>query len=191
MKEKTRKQLLEGARIVFVRKGFADTTMVDIARESGRGRRTLYCYFPNKRVLLRAVVEEEMNHILDILQAIVNKDIPADQKIMEFVISRLNNVRHSILRNGSLRSDYIRYMRVIGSVRNQCEKREILLIEQILQQGVHEGLFRVENTHYMATIIHYTTKGLEAPYICGELDSNDHYRMLERTARKIIFGALR
>lgn len=191
MKERTRKELLEAARRLFVRRGYDCTTMMDVASAAQKSRRTLYYYFPSKRVLLRSVVEEELNHIFDVLQAVVDKDIPADQKIMEFVISRLNNVRHSIFRNGSLRSDFVRYMRAIESIRNHNEKREIHLIEQILLQGIHEGLFRVENVHFMATIIHYTTKGLESPYIRGELGGVENHALLERTARKIIFGALR
>lgn len=194
MKDRTRKQLLEAARVLFIQQGYDGTTMSAVALQAGKGRRTLYYYYPNKRLLLRSVVEEEFNRILTVLEAIVEKDIPAEQKIMEFVISRLNNVRHSIYRNGSLRSDYMRYMRTIDSIRNQNEKREIDFIERILLQGIHEGSFRVENVHFMATIIHYTTKGLENPYVRGELggpSNSSSVLLLERTARKIIYGALR
>lgn len=190
MKDHTRKQLLEAARTLFVRQGYEDTTMLAVATAAGKGRRTLYYYFPNKRLLLRAVVEEELNRILTVLEAIVEKEIPAEQKIMEFVISRLNNVRHSIFRNGSLRSDFMRYMRTIESIRNRCEKREIRFIEQILIQGIREGSFHVDNVHFMASIIHFTTKGLEGPYVRGELGGDTNAQLLERTARKIINGAL-
>jgi hypothetical protein len=142
-------------------------------------------------LLLRSVVEEELNRILTVLEAIVEKDIPADQKMLDFITHRLNNVRHSVFRNGSLRADFMRYMRTIDSMRNRSEKREIRFIEQILMQGIHEGTFRVENVHFMATIIHYTTKGLENPYIRGELGGESSYQLLERTARRIIYGALK
>jgi AcrR family transcriptional regulator len=191
MKERTRKQILEAARMLFVRQGYNATTMINVAREAGKGRRTLYYYFPNKRLLLRSVVEEELNRILTVLEAIVEKDIPADQKMLDFITHRLNNVRHSVFRNGSLRADFMRYMRTIDSMRNRSEKREIRFIEQILMQGIHEGTFRVENVHFMATIIHYTTKGLENPYIRGELGGESSYQLLERTARRIIYGALK
>ena len=191
MKDRTRKQLLESARYLFIHQGYEGTTMSAVAEGAKKGRRTLYYYFPNKRILLRAVVEEELNRILTVLQAIVEKDIPADRKIMEFVISRLNNVRHSIFRNGSLRSDFMRYMRTIESIRNRCEKREIRFIEQILIQGIREGTFHVDNVHFMATIIHFTAKGLESPYVRGELGGDENSQLLERTASKIIFGALK
>lgn len=191
MKDQTRQQLIEAARTQFITKGFDDTTMVDIAVASGRGRRTLYYYFPSKRSLLRAVVEAELNRIINILEAVVEKDTPAQDKIVEFVASRLNNVRHSIFRNGSLRADFTRYMRTIDSIRAQSENREIALIERILLQGIHEGTFHIENLHFMAQLIHYTTKGLENPYIRGEIAGSNDKNMLERTAQKILMGALR
>lgn len=191
MKDQTRQQLIEAARTQFITKGFDDTTMVDIAVVSGRGRRTLYYYFPSKRSLLRAVVEAELNRIINILEAVVEKDTPAQDKIVEFVASRLNNVRHSIFRNGSLRADFTRYMRTIDSIRAQSENREIALIERILLQGIHEGTFHIENLHFMAQLIHYTTKGLENPYIRGEIAGSNDKNMLERTAQKILMGALR
>ena len=105
--------LIEAARVLFTRNGYDHTTMSDIAREANKGRRTLYMHFPSKEVLLRRVIEMELDKILDVLRAISEKDIPADRKIMEFVFSRLNNVRHSVFRNGSLRADFTRfYLRI-------------------------------------------------------------------------------
>lgn len=192
MKDQTRTQLIEAARILFIRQGFDATTMGEVAQVAKRGRRTLYYYYPNKKVLLRAVAESELGRIYDVLEAVVEKDIPANDKLVEFVITRLNNVRHSIARNGSLRSDPALFLRVVESARNRSESREIALVERILMQGIHEGIFHVENLHYMAQVIHYTTKGLEKPYVRGDISSGYHdMRMLERTARKILQGALR
>ena len=183
--------MIETARTLFVKKGYDLTTMSEVAEATGKGRRTLYYYFPSKKMLLRAVVTTEMDRILDVLEAVVYKDEPADDKMVEFIISRLNNVRHTIFRNGSLRSDFMRFMRTIDSIRNQCEKREISLIEEIIVQGIHENIFHVDDVHFMATVIHYTTKGLENPYIRGEIAGGNDRVMFERMARKIINGALR
>lgn len=191
MKDQTRQQLIEAARTQFITKGFDDTTMVDIAVASGRGRRTLYYYFPSKRSLLRAVVEAELNRIINILEAVVEKDTPAQDKIVEFVASRLNNVRHSIFRNGSLRADFTRYMRTIDSIRNRSEKREIALITAIIEQGIREGTFEVDDVSFMASLIHYATKGLENPYIRGEIAGTGDKRVLEHTARRILLYSLR
>ena len=59
MVSKTRERLIEVARQLFVRKGVENTTMLDIANASDKGRRTIYTYFKNKREIHQAVIERE------------------------------------------------------------------------------------------------------------------------------------
>jgi len=191
MKDQTRQTLIEAGRTLFITKGYDDTTMIDVAEQAKRGRRTLYYHFSSKKELLQAVVETELDRINHTLEAVVNKDTPAADKMVEFIVSRLNNVRHAIFRNGSLRADFSRYMRAIDSIRAKCENREIALIERILLEGIHEGTFHVENLHFTAQLIHYCTKGLENPYIRGEIAGGNDTQMLQHTAHKIILGALK
>ena len=187
---KTTNVLFEAARVLFTRNGYDHTTMTDIAREAKKGRRTLYVHFPSKEVLLRSVIEMELNKILDVLRAIAEKDVSADRKIMEFVISRLNNVRHTIFRNGSLRADFTRFYLTIDSIRRKYDKIEISLIRSILIEGRNQGLFRFDDADVMATLIHYSIKGLESPYVRGQVGSNVEVQILERHARQVILRGL-
>ena len=187
---KTTNVLIEAARVLFTRNGYDHTTMTDIAREAKKGRRKLYVHFPSKEVLLRSVIEMELNKILDVLRAIAEKDVSADRKIMEFVISRLNNVRHTIFRNGSLRADFTRFYLTIDSIRRKYDKIEISLIRSILIEGRNQGLFRFDDADVMATLIHYSIKGLESPYVRGQVGSNVEVQILERHARQVILRGL-
>jgi len=54
-----RRQILEGARAVFLRQGFDAASMGDIAREAKVSKGTLYVYFDSKEELFQAIVEEE------------------------------------------------------------------------------------------------------------------------------------
>lgn len=54
-----RRQIVEGARAVFLTKGFDAASMNDIAREAGVSKGTLYVYFENKEQLFEAIVEQE------------------------------------------------------------------------------------------------------------------------------------
>lgn len=187
---KTTNVLIEAARVLFIRNGYDHTTMTDIAREAKKGRRTLYVHFPSKEVLLRRVIEMELNKILDVLRAIADKDIPADKKIMEFVVSRLNNVRHTIFRNGSLRADFTRFYLTIDSIRRKYDRCEIELIRGILIEGREQGLFHFDNSDVMASIIHFSVKGLESPYVRGQIAGSVDVRTLERHARQVILRGL-
>jgi TetR/AcrR family transcriptional repressor of mexJK operon len=68
-----REQVLEGARRVFLREGFAASSTDAIAREAGVSKRTLYSYYPSKEDLfaevLRALtVENPRTRVLDFVR---------------------------------------------------------------------------------------------------------------------------
>ncbi|MDE3026935.1 MAG: TetR/AcrR family transcriptional regulator [Paracoccaceae bacterium] len=52
-------QVLDGARIVFMRDGFDGASVDDITREAGVSKATLYSYFPDKRLLFMEVARAE------------------------------------------------------------------------------------------------------------------------------------
>ena len=54
-----RRQIVDGARQVFLAQGFEGASMNDIARAAGVSKGTLYVYFENKERLFAAIVEEE------------------------------------------------------------------------------------------------------------------------------------
>jgi AcrR family transcriptional regulator len=54
-----RRQILDGARAVFLAQGFDAASMGEIARAAGVSKGTLYVYFENKEQLFEAIVHEE------------------------------------------------------------------------------------------------------------------------------------
>jgi AcrR family transcriptional regulator len=54
-----RRQILDGARTVFMDLGFDGASMGEIARSAGVSKGTLYVYFADKNRLFEAIVEEE------------------------------------------------------------------------------------------------------------------------------------
>src|SRR4051795_9551492 len=56
-----RRQILDGARKVFLDLGFDGASMGEIARAAGVSKGTLYVYFADKSRLFEAIVEQEMS----------------------------------------------------------------------------------------------------------------------------------
>ncbi|MGA7482471.1 MAG: TetR/AcrR family transcriptional regulator [Bradyrhizobium sp.] len=54
-----RRQIIDGARKVFLDRGFDGASMGEIARAAGVSKGTLYVYFADKNRLFEAIVEEE------------------------------------------------------------------------------------------------------------------------------------
>jgi AcrR family transcriptional regulator len=59
-KELMREQLVNAAAEIFAAKGFAATSMADIANTLGLGRSAIYHYFANKEAILRELIEQEV-----------------------------------------------------------------------------------------------------------------------------------
>src|SRR5579863_6741866 len=54
-----RRQIVDGARAMFLAQGFDAASMNDIARAAGVSKGTLYVYFKNKEELFEAIVQQE------------------------------------------------------------------------------------------------------------------------------------
>ena len=57
-----RRQVIEGAREIFMSVGFDAASMNDIARAAGVSKGTLYAYFDSKEALFEALIREERAH---------------------------------------------------------------------------------------------------------------------------------
>ncbi len=192
MAQKTRERFIEVARQLFARKGVENTTMNDIASASEKGRRTIYTYFKSKRDIYNAVVEQETDIALSQLRAIVAKHIPADEKLTEYVDVHFETMKEVVSRNGSLRAWFFRDVRKVDRARRIVSRKETILLQQILTQGVTEGLFDVDNIARTALVITKTMQGLDVPYIRDDIsETGVDKEQLCKTFASILLTGLR
>ena len=191
-KSKTRELLIDAARQVFARKGIERTTMNDIATASQKGRRTLYMYFKSKEEISTIVIENEMERLYEMLEAVEKKDLPADEKLISFIYARLDAFKSAVTRNGSLRANFFHDSWHVAKVRKGYNLQEIALIKKILNSGIKEGIFKIPNVETTALIIHYSLKGIEVPYIRGLLgDSPDNITQRKSSVINLIFNGIK
>lgn len=62
--------LLDAATVLFVTRGYADTSLSDILDRAGGSPNTLYRYFGDKQGLFRAMLEQRCGRLLDRLDAV-------------------------------------------------------------------------------------------------------------------------
>jgi AcrR family transcriptional regulator len=97
-----RGQIIEGARRVFIEKGFEAASMNDITREAGVSKGTIYVYFANKEELFEALIEEERGTIF---------------KNMYDLLDRADNLRETLVKYGKVLSLKITSAKVIQAQR--------------------------------------------------------------------------
>lgn len=169
MVSKTREKFIEVARQLFARKGVENTTMNDIASASSKGRRTIYTYFKSKTEIFNAVIETETNKILSRLRLILSKPISPEEKFREYVATRFDAMKDIVGRNGSLRAGFFRDVRKVERAQRLIAAKEVALLGDILEEGVKEGVFKVDNIRKQAIIIIHSVQGLVVPYIRNSL----------------------
>lgn len=188
---KTRNLLIDVARQLFAKLGVENTTMNDIAIASHKGRRTLYTYFNNKNEVYQAVLESELEQMHTSLQAVAAKDLPADEKLLLFFKTRFEIVKMVVARNGTLRADFFRDIWRVQNARKAYDKKEIVVIKDILDKGVESGVFEMPDTQAIAEILHHALKGLELPYIRGQYNSSENSATNSDNIGYLIFEGIR
>lgn len=187
---KTRAKLVDVARQLFAKKGVDDTTMNDIAVASKKGRRTLYTYFKSKEDIYMAVVESELEMLSDAMEQVAKKDITPDEKILKLIETHLDSIKMVVYRNGTLRAGFFRNIWRVEAVRKNFDAKEIKLFKQVLAEGKDKSIFDIDNVDIIADIVHYCIKGIEVPYIRGQIAEELDDEAGWAYVAKIVFGAL-
>ena len=187
---KTRAKLVDVARQLFAKKGVEDTTMNDNAIASKKGRRTLYTYFKSKEEIYMAVVEAEIEMLYETLRKVAQKDISPEKKILELIFTHLETTKTIVYRNGTLRADFFRDIWKVEAERKDFDIKEVALFRKILQEGKDSGVFDIDDVEITASILHFCIKGIEVPFIRGQIAEELDDETSWRYVKKIVYGAL-
>ena len=165
MASRTKDKLIDVARQLFAHKGVENTTMNDIASASDKGRRTIYTYFKSKTEIFNAVVNREAQSIIERIADIPSMPISPEEKLMNFIFSRFEAVKGVVGRNGSLKASFFLDVRRVDRIRRVNKHKEIVLLKEILNEGVQQGAFRIKHVDKTAEILLMAMQGLDLHYI--------------------------
>ena len=186
---KTKKQLVDVARQLIAKQGIDDTTMNDIALASKKGRRTLYTYFKSKEDIYFAVIESELDMLIETMKVVANKDMSPDIKILELIYTHLDAIKEVVHRNGTLHADFFRDIKKVERARMRFNYNEKLIFRKVLLEGVEKGVFDVEDVEVYADILHCCVKGIEVLYIRGRIGKGKDSSTMKRYVKNIVIGA--
>jgi len=73
-REARREHILAAARRCFMRKGFHETSMLDLFAEAGLSSGSVYLYFKSKDDVIMAIAEENMREVVTVIHALASSD---------------------------------------------------------------------------------------------------------------------
>lgn len=168
----TRASFINAARELFAQKGKSNVTMNDIAKLSGKGRRTLYLYFNNKDEVYTSVIENELSIIVQRLEGIMSQSIAPPQKLEVYILTRFETIKEVVYRNGTLKADFFKDIQEVEKARRPIDLKEIKMLRQIINEGIEEGSFKELSSQWTAMFMLYALKGMEAPYMNSNVEQH-------------------
>lgn len=138
---------------VFLKKGFQETSMREIAEAAGLGKSTLYDYFKTKDEILVYYFEDQINDLAEEAQKIAMQNQSADSRLrqitqmhMEFLQANKNLFMKLSMEIQRLKQ---------GSQNKIQEKRHAYqdLIRALIDEGIREGVFRKVDSLLAARIL--------------------------------------
>ena len=83
--ERTAERILDAAEALFGERGYAGTTLRDVANRVGLRTPSLYNHFPSKESLYAAVLERGIRPVLDVLSEVVEERDRSDREVRRIV----------------------------------------------------------------------------------------------------------
>jgi len=151
--EKRRHEIFHQVARIFLKKGFQETSMQEIAQATGLGKSTLYDYFRTKDEILIYFFEDQLNDMTTEAQKIALQNIPADKRLRQIMEKYLE----SLLANKNL---FLKLMQESQRLKPESQKsvqqkRHAYqdLVCALIDEGIREGVFRNINSLLAARLL--------------------------------------
>ncbi len=141
-RENRREEIVSAAQELFLRHGYSNTSLDDIARAVGIKREGLYYYFPNRPQILIEIIKPLGLQLRDRVQEIQESDAPPEEKMRLSVENHLMRFENRFAESQiTLRDDYfLENEEVLSEMRPIWDDYERLWI-LIIKEGQGTGVF--------------------------------------------------
>ncbi|PKL88986.1 MAG: hypothetical protein CVV23_07385 [Ignavibacteriae bacterium HGW-Ignavibacteriae-2] len=156
-----KQQVINAAIKAIARYGFHKTTLEDIASQMGIKKNSLYYYFPSKEALFDEIIRGEAEVITTALKSISAKETTISKKMTE-IFKRLvyYSRERSSLYAISLET-FLEIGEIIHGSFNEIAESIVKIIEDILKDGVKQGILKKHNCNEVAENLFQVLSSLE------------------------------
>ncbi len=142
-----RAEIMDAAMLLFMEKGYANTTTQDIVDKVNISRGLLYYHFKNKEDILYCLVERYSEKLLRDIHVIVNDDDKtAIEKIRAFIDATIISTDNVSAEGTELQKtvdlEENRYM--LDKLSHKLIEKLTIYFERIINQGITEKVFSVK-----------------------------------------------
>ena len=170
-----RAEIMNAAMILFMEKGYTNTTTQDIVDKVNISRGLLYYHFKNKEDILYCLVEQYSDRLLkDISIIAYDEDKTAIEKIRSFmdvtIISSENISAEGTVLQRTVDLKENQYM--IDKLSHKLVEKLTIYFEKIINQGITEKVFSVkyplETAEFLMTAYVFVSNNISIRYLKKE-----------------------
>lgn len=136
------REILSTAKDLFSLHGLKKTTMEDIANAMGKGKSTLYYYFPGKNEIFEAVVDEELKNLLHVTRQAIDRATSAKDKLKAYARTRAAAMEKFHNLSAVVHENICIHITEIFKLKEKHSELQIDLINEIIIGGVQSGEFK-------------------------------------------------
>ena len=140
--DRRRHEIFARTNRLFIKKGFRETSMQEIADAAGMGKSSLYDYFKTKDEILLWAVEDEILDLTAAAREIADQPIPAMERLREVMKTHLEFLVSS--KEFYLKLSFeVQRLPIESQQRIQIRRHAYQdLIRKLIDEGIQEGTFR-------------------------------------------------
>ena len=185
----SKEAILNKALIIFGNLGFHKTTMADIAEASKRGRRTIYTYFKNKEEVYEAVVEREIERVIEGLKNDLQSTENINEKFKNYINARMLAIINLTKNYDALRIAFLNNYKWVEKIRQKLDKEEKIILTQLLELGNTKQILTFVDLNTTVKNVMHTIKGIEYMLI-KENNEENTIRQIENLQNLLLNGLL-
>ena len=157
----TRELILEAADALLAHYGYQKTTMEDIAQKAGLSRRTLYLHFQNKEEVALATIDRIIERLVGELEKVAAVPAPAARRVSEMLVTRVLFMFDASVERYHAYDEMMRELRPRYMLRREeYMQSEALVFARVLEDGMREGEFQVQEPYETAQLLILATNAL-------------------------------
>ena len=149
-----KQKIIDTAASLFHRKGYASTTLDDVAGELGISKAALYHYVGSKDELLSIIYTQAFENVFRDTYEISGMDLPPDEKLRLIIRNHINNI---IIKDLSMFSVFFSEESQLPEkdfkkIREE-KKKYTRIVEEIIAEGISQGMFKKTDPNLQAYAI--------------------------------------
>jgi AcrR family transcriptional regulator len=171
-KESQEDLILTSARNAFAKFGYEKTTMKDIARGAKLKKPSLYYYFNSKDEIFIAVVKRESRELLTAMENATLAEKSTEDMFRAFFFARYRFFKEK--KNlYSISQENLEEMRpFVLKAREEFLELEIKSLSKILEKGVEEGSFDIDDPKLVAMLAIASLQGIDSMFLNRGMEDN-------------------